>query len=174
MTRVLPLQRPIDPDDPRRRRGRYFKMVHVRESKQQLALLSPPKGISFTVLNRLDTKGKLDGNIVCVYCNNVNPNDFEKRELDDIDDFIARNLTVINDSPKGFDFPMNRKFETIIDSEHTRKLSFNEQIIKIDETLKKILNKDVEKRNDALKSAPYNSEDVEDKLDEEEVVFREI
>src|SRR5690349_7403518 len=99
MTRVQLEQR--EPEDPRRKRNRYFKLVHVRENAAQLALLSPPKGINLTKLNKFDDGGIEEGSIVAVTGTDVTPHHLEKRTLEDIDEFIANNLTVINDNPKG-------------------------------------------------------------------------
>lgn len=159
----------------KRKRNRYFRIVKVRNSVEQLALISPPKGICFTKLNPFQSKrGFEDGNIVVVYTTDVTPNDFEKRTPEDIDEFIATNLSVIEDNPKGVNWRPERKFETTRNTEYVRKHSFNERTIQIlDEQLKQI-NKEKEKKNEILKSKPFNREDIEEKLDKPVLKIVEI
>ena len=159
----------------KRKRNRYFRIVKVRQSTEQLALIQPPKGICFTKLSPFQSKrGFEEGSIVVVYANDVTPNDFEKRTPEDIDEFIASNLSVIEDSPKGVNWRPERKFETTRNTEYVQKHAFNEKTIQIlDEQLKQI-NKDKEEKNILLKSKPFNREDVEEKLDEPVLKIVEI
>ena len=151
----------------KRKRDRHFRIVKVRENDKQLAMLKPPKGICFSKLNPFESKrGFEDGSIVIVYGNEVNTNDFEKRDLDDIDNFIADNLTVIEDNPKGVNYDGARKYETSKVNEYTKKHGFNETTIELLDEQMKIINRKVETDNQLLKSKPFNSEDVQDKLEE--------
>jgi hypothetical protein len=155
-------------EDPRRKRNRFFRMVHVRENALQIALLDPPKGINLTKLSKFDDGGIDEGSIVIVSANDVLPNDLEKRDMDDINEFIAKNLTVINDTPKGAKWSNNQKIETSINSEAVQKHAFNERTVKVlDEKLIKMQNAEIEHRNVVLKSKPFNSEDVEQKIETE-------
>src|SRR5690606_33707858 len=142
---------------------------------QQLALISPPKGISFTKLSPFSSKrGFEDGSIVVVYATDVTPNDFEKRTPEDIDEFIATNLSVIEDNPKGVTWNNARKFETTRNTEYVRKHAFNEQTIKLLDEQLKLINKEKEKKNEILKSRPFNREDIEERLDEPVLKIVEI
>lgn len=175
--RVFVASKPPNPNPEfveKRKRGRFFRIVHVRENSQQLALISPPAGICFSKLNRLETKPDEEGSIVIVYCNNITPNDFEKRELEDIDEFIAGNLTVINDKPKGYDYNHARKFETTRNTEYTQKYAFNEKTIELLDAELKAINRAKEEKNLVLKSKPFNSEDVEEKLEDNVLKVVEI
>jgi hypothetical protein len=151
----------------KRKRDRHFRIVRVMENDKQLAMIQPPAGICFSKLNPFESKsGMLQGSVVIVYGNQVNTNDFEKRDLDDIDNFIADNLTVIEDNPKGVNYSGARKYETSKQNEYTKKHGFNETTIELlDEQMKQI-NRKVENENELLKSKPFNSEDVQDKLEE--------
>lgn len=165
MTTFIPEQRP--PDDPRRKRNRFFRLVHVRENAAQLALMSPPKGINLSRLNKFDDKGIEEGSIVAVSGTDVTPNQLEKRTLDDIDDFIAKNLHVINDNPNA-EWSNNRKMETSNNSEAVQKHAFNKRTVEIlDEQLIKIKNKEIEKNNVVLKSKPFNTEDIQQRIENE-------
>lgn len=166
MTTFIP--QPLPQPDPRRKNRRFFRLIHVRENAQQLALLSPPKGINLTRLNKFDEGGIEEGSIVAVSGTDVTPNHLEKRTLDDIDAFISKNLTVINDNPKNANWSNNRKMETSNNSEAIQKLAFNKRTIKIlDEQLVRIKNKEIEHNNLVLKSKPFNSEDVQQKIEKE-------
>ncbi len=158
--------------DPRRKRNRYFRIVHVRENIQQLMLLSPPKGISFTRVDNF-TAPIDEGSLVAVYGTDVNPNDFEKRDLDDIDEFIAKNLHVINDKPN-FEWENNRKFETIANSEEVKKHAFNEKTIKILDSELKKLNEKIDLKNQVLKTKPFNRDDLDEKWSDNEIKLVEI
>lgn len=165
-------QHPWKPD-PRRKRNRYFRLVHVRENIAQLALLSPPKGISFTRVDNF--MAPIDeGSLVAVYGTDVNPNELEKRTEEDIDEFIAAKLHVINDKPKGYEWENLRKFETINTSEAVKQHAFNEQTVKILDSQLKEMNRNIDLKNSVLKSKPFNSEDVEEKLETAEIKIVEI
>lgn len=154
-------------EDPRRKRNRFFRLVHVRENAQQLALLSPPKGICMTKLNKLEQGGIEEGSIVAVYGTDITPNELQKRDLDDIDEFIAKNLHVMSDST-GLNWSNNRKFETTNNSEAVQKHAFNKRTVQVlDEMLIKKKNAEIEHNNLILKSKPFNSEDVEQKIETE-------
>lgn len=155
-------------EDPRRKRNRFFRLVHVRENAQQLALLSPPKGICITKFNKLDDGGIEEGSIVAVYGTDITPNELQKRTLEDIDEFISKNLHVISDSPSGVSWSNSRKFETTNNSEAVQKYAFNKRTIKVlDEMLIKKKNAEIEHNNLVLKSKPFNSEDVEQQIETE-------
>lgn len=159
----------------KRKRDRHFRIVTVRENDKQLALITPKKGVCFTKLSPFESKrGFEEGSIVIVYGNRVNTNDFEQRDLDDIDEFISDNLTVIEDNPKGVDYDGARKYETSKDTEVTRKFGFNETTIKLlDEQMREI-NRKVERENELLKGAPFNRDDVQNKLESNELRIVEI
>ncbi len=160
----------------KRKNRRYFRMVHIRETQEQLRLLSPPKGICFTVFNKLETKGLAEeGLYVAVYANDITPNDFEKRTMHDIDEFIAKNLTVIEDSPQGIkNWSGERKFETINNSEYVLKNAFDKKVEEISDQILKLENKKIEQDNEKLKSKPFNREDLKDPLVENKLTVYEI
>jgi hypothetical protein len=151
----------------KRKRDRHFRIVRVMENDKQLAMIQPPAGICFSKLNPFESKsGMLQGSVVIVYGNEVNTDDFQKRDLDDIDNFIADYLTVIEDNPKGVKYDGARKYETSKQNEYTKKHGFNETTIELLDEQMKIINRKVDEQNELLKSKPFNSEDVQDKLEE--------
>ena len=158
--------------DPRRKRNRFFRLVHIRENQAQLALISPPKGISFTRVDNI-TAPIDEGSLVAVYGTDVTPNELQKRTLEDIDEFIAKNLHIINDNPN-FEWENNRKIETINRSEAVLKHAFNEKTVQILDSELKKFNENIDLKNQALKSKPFNSEDVEEKLETAEIKIVEI
>ena len=151
--------------DERRKRNRYFRLVHVRENPEQLILLSPPKGISFTRVDNFQAPIS-EGSLIAVYGTDATPNHLEKRTVEDIDEFIAKHLHVINDKPN-YEWNNNMKIETSVINEDTLKHGFNETTVKVLDSQLKEINKEIDNRNMLLKSKPFNSEDVEEKHEKE-------
>ena len=116
------------PESQRRYQGRFNVNLHVRNTKQDLINMVIPRGIGVKIYGADVHKNRLtEGNLISVYCNNVNPNELCKREYDDLMNYVYTKLSIIRDSPPELNgiTAGTQKTITEIDSEDKADKAFN-------------------------------------------------
>jgi hypothetical protein len=109
--------------------NQFKKNLHIRNSTVDLINMIVPRGITIKPYGPLIHKNRLaEGMVVTVYCNNKNPNELCKRDLNDLNNFINTKLDVIRDNP----YELNQvekdagtKIITEVNSEEIADKAFN-------------------------------------------------
>jgi len=88
-----------------------------------------PRGITIKPYGPNIHKNRLaEGTLVTVYCNNKNPNEFCKRDLTDLNNFINTKLDIIRDNPyelNQVEKDASTKIITEVNSEEIADKAFN-------------------------------------------------
>jgi hypothetical protein len=117
------------PNSPKMEANQFKKNLHIRNSTVDLINMIVPRGITIKPYGPLIHKNRLaEGMVVTVYCNNKNPNELCKRDLNDLNNFINTKLDVIRDNP----YELNQvekdagtKIITEVNSEEIADKAFN-------------------------------------------------
>jgi len=117
------------PNSQKMHNGQFKKNLHVRNSIVDLINMITPRGINIKTYGPDVHKNRLaEGTLVTVYCNNKNPNELCRRDIQDLQSFVNNKLNVIRDNPyelNQLESGANTKIITEIDSEEKADKAFN-------------------------------------------------
>jgi hypothetical protein len=117
------------PNSPKMHANQFKKNLHIRNSTVDLINMIIPRGITVKSYGPNIHKNRLaEGTLVTVYCNDKNPNEFCRRDIQDLNNFINTKLDIIRDNPYELNQVENgayTKIITEIDSEEKADKSFN-------------------------------------------------
>lgn len=110
--------------------NRFRVNLHVRNDFNSLLRMVTPRGIAIKIYGSNIHKNRLaEGNLVTVYCNNINPNELCRREYDELMNFVNTKLSVIRDNPYelrgGLEKTANTKIITEVNNDEVADRAFN-------------------------------------------------
>ena len=87
-------------DSPKRDDGCFSIDLHVRETPQQIINKVIPRGFGVKIHGRdVNDDYQTEGSIISIYGNNKTPTALDNRELDELEEYVSSNFSIIRDNP---------------------------------------------------------------------------